>query len=63
MSECPTGSHCRRLNGPVNQEITVDVESVRLAYDALFSIPDQPFSSALVHAIMILCENLEIGLR
>ncbi|CAN8012880.1 unnamed protein product, partial [Ixodes pacificus] len=52
-----------RLNGPVNQEITVDIESVRLAYDALFSIPDQPFSSALVHAIMILCENLEIGLR
>ncbi|CAN7998182.1 unnamed protein product [Ixodes hexagonus] len=52
-----------RLYGPVSQEITVDTESVRRAYDALFSIPDQPFSSALVHAIMILCENLEIGLR
>lgn len=52
-----------RLSGHVNQDIPVDVESVRRSYDVLFSIPDLPFLDALVNAIMILCENLEIGLR
>lgn len=52
-----------RLNGPTNQEITVDTDSVRRSYELLFSIPDHPFSDALANAIMILCENLEIGLR
>lgn len=47
----------------VNQDIPVDVESVRRSYDVLFSIPDLPFLDALVNAIMILCENLEIGLK
>lgn len=47
----------------VNEEILVDVESVRRSYNALFSIPDLPFLDALVNAIMILCENLEIALR
>lgn len=53
----------KELNGLVNQDIPVDVESVRRSYDVLFSIPDLPFLDALVNAIMILCENLEIGLR
>ncbi|KAL1432726.1 hypothetical protein MTO96_012938 [Rhipicephalus appendiculatus] len=53
----------KELNGLVNQDIPVDVESVRRSYDVLFSIPDLPFLDALVNAIMILCENLEIGLK
>lgn len=53
----------KELNGLVNQDIPVDVESVRRSYDVLFSIPELPFLDALVNAIMILCENLEIGLR
>lgn len=53
----------KELNGLVNHDIPVDVESVRRSYDVLFSIPELPFLDALVNAIMILCENLEIGLR
>lgn len=53
----------KELNGLVNQDIPVDVESIRRSYDVLFSIPDLPFLDALVNAIMILCENLEIGLK
>ncbi|XP_064481318.1 ubiquitin-protein ligase E3A-like [Ornithodoros turicata] len=52
---------CPRSN--TSQEITVDVDAVRETYGALFSIPDHPFSDALVNAILILCETLEISLK
>lgn len=44
-------------------EITVDLESLRRAYDALFAIPKLPFQGALINALLILYENAELDLR
>ncbi len=44
-------------------EVTVDIESVRRTFDKLFSVPGQPFEAALVNALIFLAGTVEIELR
>ena len=46
-----------------DDEVTVDLESVRQAYSELFSIPDHPFQAALINAITTLARDLELDLK
>lgn len=46
-----------------SNEVTVDIYSVRRAFSALFAIPNHPFQHALINALLILCENLEIDFK
>ncbi|CAL1263837.1 unnamed protein product [Larinioides sclopetarius] len=43
--------------------VTVDISSVRRAFDALFKIPDFPFQRAMINALIILSENLEFDFK
>lgn len=44
-------------------EITIDLESLRRAYNELFAIPKLPFQGALINALRMLYENAELDLR
>lgn len=43
--------------------VTVDVDSLRRAFKALFKIPEYPFQRALINALIILSENLEFDFK
>ncbi|GFR22660.1 ubiquitin-protein ligase E3A [Trichonephila clavata] len=43
--------------------VTVDINSVRRAFTALFKIPDFPFQRAMINALIILSENLEFDFK
>lgn len=46
-----------------DDEVTVDLESVRRAYSELFSIPDHPFQAALINAVTTLARDLDMDLK
>ncbi len=46
-----------------DDEVTVDLESVRRSYGELFSIPDHPFQAALINAVTTLSRDLEMDLK
>lgn len=46
-----------------NGDITVDIDSVRRAFSALFAIPQHPFQCALINALIILSGNLEFDFK
>ncbi len=46
-----------------DDEITLDLESLRRTYTELFSIPGHPFQAALVNALIYLSRSLEMDLR
>lgn len=44
-------------------DTSVDLPGVRRAFTALWSLPGDAFESALVHALVTLADNIELGLR
>jgi len=42
---------------------TVDIESLRRSYDKLFSLDNSIFEAGLVHALIMLCSNIEMDLK
>ncbi|GAB6033283.1 Putative E3 ubiquitin-protein ligase HTD2 [Chamberlinius hualienensis] len=46
-----------------NNDVSVDLDSLSRTYSALFSLPDLPFQSALIHALISLLANTELDLR
>ncbi|XP_074650630.1 ubiquitin-protein ligase E3A-like [Tubulanus polymorphus] len=44
-------------------DINVDFDSLRRSYAKLFSIPDLPFNSALINALLYLSRSLEMDLK
>jgi len=44
-------------------ELSIDIESMRRSFAKLYSIPDVPFQSLLVNAIVFLARTLETDLR
>ncbi|XP_045036552.1 ubiquitin-protein ligase E3A isoform X2 [Daphnia magna] len=47
----------------MGQEVTVDVCSIRRSFEALSSIESQNYESALVHALILLCETIELDMK
>ncbi|KAG8176488.1 hypothetical protein JTE90_017543 [Oedothorax gibbosus] len=43
--------------------VTVDIESLRRSFAALFKIPEYPFQRAMINALIILSENLEFDFK
>ncbi|KAH0952486.1 hypothetical protein HN011_000162 [Eciton burchellii] len=48
---------------PNNDDTTVDLPSVRRAFEALWSVPGEIFESALVNALVTLADDIELDLR
>ncbi|EZA49622.1 hypothetical protein DMN91_005559 [Ooceraea biroi] len=48
---------------PNNDDTTVDLPSVRRAFEALWSVPGEVFESALVNALVTLADDIELDLR
>lgn len=48
---------------PNNDDTSVDLPSVRRAFNALWSVPGGAFESALVNALVTLADNIELDLR
>jgi hypothetical protein len=44
-------------------EVSVDITSVRRAFDALMNIPDLPFIAALTNALTYLAKGVHIDLK
>ncbi|XP_046656032.1 ubiquitin-protein ligase E3A-like isoform X3 [Daphnia pulicaria] len=47
----------------VGQEVTVDICCIRRSFEALSSIEPQNYESALVHALILLCETIELDMK
>lgn len=43
--------------------LTVDMESLRRSYEALISLPDQPFQAALINALIALARTVEMDFK
>ena len=69
MSSDPGSSltSCPGVNGSKvrlkDDEVTVNLDSLRRAYTELFAIPGHPFQAALINAIISLSRTVEIDLR
>ncbi|KAG5336206.1 UBE3A ligase, partial [Acromyrmex heyeri] len=48
---------------PNNDDTSVDLPSVRRAFEALWSLPGEMFESALVNALVTLADDIELDLR
>ncbi|XP_029168736.1 ubiquitin-protein ligase E3A isoform X2 [Nylanderia fulva] len=48
---------------PNNDDTSVDLPSVRRAFEALWSLPGEVFESALVNALVTLADDIELDLR
>ncbi|XP_020293202.1 ubiquitin-protein ligase E3A isoform X1 [Pseudomyrmex gracilis] len=48
---------------PNNDDTSVDLPSVRRAFEALWSLPGEVFESALVNALVTLAEDIELNVR
>lgn len=46
-----------------SDEVTVDIESVQRSFSNLFALPDYTFHNAMVNAIIIICQDLELDLK
>ena len=47
----------------IGQEVSVDICSVRRSFEAFSSIESQNYESALVHALILLCETIELDMK
>ncbi|XP_005102222.2 ubiquitin-protein ligase E3A [Aplysia californica] len=50
-------------DGHHDDDMSVDLPSLRRAYQRLLDVPDQPFQGALVNALMILSHTLDMELK
>ncbi|KAJ9588949.1 hypothetical protein L9F63_017744 [Diploptera punctata] len=60
--ECSQGTQ-NWTSTSMQDDIRVDITSLRCGYKALFEVPGNVFESALVHALITLSGNLELELR
>lgn len=58
FDQTPLGERSSALDG-----LTLDLESLKRTYKVWFGIPDQPFQSALINALISLSRNIEYDLR
>ncbi|XP_041359668.1 ubiquitin-protein ligase E3A-like [Gigantopelta aegis] len=47
----------------INDQLTIDLDSLRRTYSALMDIPDHPFQGALINALLSLSRTVEIDLK